>query len=342
MKDEKFSEIAQKLGVARSTVSRAARHCSGVDVETRRAVLQYTGFLDESNADGGQKCRIYTILPDLPGYFWGKLYHGIEDAVVNDSFLHLGWYKKGIKQNVYSSLADSDIVLRYLDEAERLQPEVILIAAHITPEIREKLDGMKEKSRIFFVTETESMPQTFYFGADPYADGFLMGKHYLSNYADRSPVVVSNKEIRTIHRRTEGFLDALRQGDAARFRSVPVYEFPTDGIFFENRRLAPARLASLLTEWIGKRERACLYFPYGSVALPLALQKAKFGDSVACLCHDSMLGADCRPEDGINASINQDVYRHGKAAVEAAIKLIASGMCPDQKYTYIPSHMVLG
>ena len=342
MKDEKYIEIAQKLGVAKSTVSRAARHCSGVDAETRRAVLQHIGVSDESGADGKKQCHIYTILPDLPVYFWGRLYAGIEDAVVNDNVLQLRWRDKSIKLNVYNSLADSDIVLRYLEEAERLNPAIIIIAAHVTSEIREKLNRLKEKSIVFFVTEMESMPRTFYFGADPYGDGFRMGQLFCENYSDRSPVVVSNREINTIRLRAEGFLDALRRADPDRFATVPVYEFPTDGIFFENRKLAPARLASFLTKWIDKREKACLYFPYGSVALPLALQKAKFGDRVVCLCHDSMLGEHCRPEDGIRACINQDVYRHGQAAVEAAVKLIATGMCPDGKYTYIPSNMILG
>jgi len=340
MKDEKYVEIAQKLGVAKSTVSRAARHCSGVDAETRRAVLQYTGFFDESKGDGAQKCHIYTILPDLPGYFWGRLYHSIVDAVL-DVDDRLGWYDQSVKQNMYNSLADTDIVLRYLEEAEKLQPSVLIIAAHVTPEIREKLNALKEKTIIFFVTELDSMPHTFYFGADPYQDGFRMGQHYCEHYADRSPVIVSNREINSIRLRTEGFLDALRGADSERFGTVPVYDFSTDGIFFDKRRLAPARLAAKLTEWIGSRERACLYVPYGSVALPLALQKAKFGENVVCLCHDGMLGEDCRPEEGISACINQDVYRHGRAAVEAAVKLITTGMCPDGKYTYIPSHLVL-
>lgn len=340
MKDEKISEIAKKLGMAKSTVSRAARHCSGVDVGTRRTVLQHIGSNDDALTYGAKKCLIYTIIPDLPIYFWGRLYSSIEDAVLNDNGVHFSWRDKTVKQNVYSSLADSDIVLHYLDEAERLEPAIIIIAAYVTPEIREKLNVLKEKSMIFFVTEYEDMPKTFYFGADPYGDGFRMGRHYLENYGDRTPVVVTNREIVTIRRRTEGFLDALRLADPQRFGALTANEVPKDGIFFEKRKLIPSRLASLFTEWVGKEEKACLYFPYGSVALSMALQKAKLGDRAVCICHDCMLGEDCRPEEGISAAINQDVYRQGWMAIEAAVKLISTGMCPDGKYTYIPSHIV--
>jgi len=330
VKDEKFIEIAQKLGVAKSTVSRAARHCSGVDAETRRAVLQYT---EKTGTSLGKRCDIYTILPDTPNFFWGKLHDGIIAPVDQR--------KISIKQNIYTSLVDSDIVLRYLLEAEQMEPKALLIAAHLTPEIREVMDRLKKKCTVFFMTEMETMLHTFYIGADPYRDGFCMGQYYCEHYAHHTPVIKTYRQLPSIRLRTEGFCDALRQFDAERFAQIPTYDLPVENIYYEKRQLAPSRMASALSEGIDKTKETCLYIPYGSGALSLALQKAKFGENVVCLCHDSMLGEDGRLENGIAVSMNQDVYRQGMAAVEAAIKLITKGMCPDGKYTYIPSHMVL-
>lgn len=331
MKDEKFIEIAQKLGVAKSTVSRAARHCAGVDAETRRAVLRYT---ESAGTNTGASCDIYTILPDTPNYFWGKLHDGIVCAQKKTEF--------SVKQNIYTNLSDYDIVLRYLEEAEKIKPKVLLIAAHVTPEIREVLERLKKKCGVFFMTEMETMLYTFYIGADPYKDGFRMGQYYCENYANHTLIVKTYRQIPSIRLRTEGFCDALRQFDPKRFERIPMYDLPVENIFAEKRQLAPSRLASALSEGIDRTKETCLYIPYGSVALSLALQKARFGEKVACLCHDSMLDEDGRLESGIAVSMNQNIVGQATAAVGAAVNYIKNGMCPDGKYTYIPSEMVFG
>ncbi|MBE6598713.1 MAG: hypothetical protein E7638_04660 [Ruminococcaceae bacterium] len=330
MKDEKLVEVAQKLGFAKSTVSRTARHCSGVDAETRRLILRY---MDEAGITLEKECSVYAIQPDTPNYFWGEFAKILAKADTEERIF--------LKQNIYTTLGDSDIVLRYLEEAEKISPPVLILSAHITPEIREILLRMKEKTTVFLLAEYDSVPYTFYIGADSYGDGYRMGECFCRRCPERTPVVVTNTESPTVCLRVKGFCDALRQFDPQRFDRIPVYDYPLVYIHCGKKQLAPSRLAAQLAEWIGGRSNCCLYIPFGTGALSLALQKAKFGEKVLCFTHDSMLTSSGSPEKGIAATMNQNVHAESREAIRAAVELITTGMCPDGKYTYIPSELYL-
>ena len=86
MTDDLFESKYKK-----ATLSRAIRHCSGVDSETRRQIL---ASLSASSVGSNEICDVYVILPDVPQYFWKSAYHGICQM---KSQLR-------IKHNIYTSL----------------------------------------------------------------------------------------------------------------------------------------------------------------------------------------------------------------------------------------------
>ncbi len=327
MKDEKLKEVAQKLGVAKSTVSRTVRHCSGVDAETRRRILQHTAELGINDA---RPCSVYSIIPDTPNYFWGVIGQVMSEEAsrYGDDFL---------KQNLYTNLSNHDLVLRYLDEAALIRPDVLILAAEITPEVRERLALLRETMTVLLLAEYDDVPYTFYIGSDPYSDGFRMGEYFLSHFSERTPVVVGNPQNRTVALRACGFCDALKERDRERFGAIPAYEYPMEYIYCGKNQLAPSRFAALLAERIKGEEDCCLYVPFGSTALAMALQKAKFGSRVICCTHDAALNEDGIPERCITVSINQDIRVQGREAIRAAKLLVEMRMCPDRKFTYIPS-----
>ena len=331
LKEEKIVQIAQKLGYAKSTVSRAVRHCGGVDAETRRIILNH---MEKSDISAAKECDLYVILPDTPTYFWGKIYKEISSAAKS-----LGINPK---MNLYTNLADSDLVLRYLEEALALEPKVLLIAAHVTPEIAEQLRRMSLSCAVIFLTEYNNIPNTFYFGADDFGDGFRMGQYFCEHFPDRVPIVLCCKELLSYRLRADGFMEALLQYNHKYASNIAEKDYPVDLIHTGKGQLAPSLLAQYLTECVGEQENTCLYITSGSAALPLALQKAKLKDKAVFLCHDIFLSEDGIPKTEFAASMNQDLPAQCKNAVKAAAVFIENQTFPDHKFTYTPSQMVFG
>jgi len=125
MKDKLYVSIAKKYDLSKSTVSRVARHCGGVDTETRQLVLDELKKLNQSDADHKD---IFCIIPDKPKYFWHEAYRGIIENLSSDISL---------KMNIYTKISDEATILTYLDEAEKARPRAIIISSAITDTIRE-------------------------------------------------------------------------------------------------------------------------------------------------------------------------------------------------------------
>ncbi len=324
MKKQKRSDLAMELGFSKSQFSRAANHCSRVDADTRRIVL---AELNKRNAVPNKQCSIYTIQPDTPHYFWDQAYRGICAGLGNFT---------DCKQNIYTSVTDTDLVQTYLDEAERLDAKVILIAAWDTPEIIERLTEMSRDRCIIFLTEHMNIPNTFYFGADSYADGRRLGQIFCDQYAERLPLILSNSSS-NINRRISGFCDALRAFDRERFATVPILPVPLSTDNITSR--APYRLASFLREQLDGTSKYCFYVPCGFIGLPQAIFKAKINDRAICLLHDYEPIKHDEVGSVVAACINQDIFSQSKAAIRAAVEYMSTGNFPEQKYTYIPSEI---
>lgn len=330
MNEEKNSEkslsvkIAKELGYSQATVSRVLRHCSAVDSDTRRQILS---SLDPADAFPASECDIYVILPDTPRYFWEKVRKGTILAE-NDPLV-------SIKHNIYTNVRDEDVILHYLDEAKAMRAKVVIIAAVMTPVIRERLLDLQKNTAIFLLSEGGELVNSFYFGADSYEDGFKLGSLFLERYSHMTPVLVSVENNYNVRKRMEGFTDALRKHDEERFRTVP--QITIHYTTAADPKLFPSKIASLLAEVMEAGRSYCLYVPFGNANLSRILQKAKCGGRLICLGHDCMIGEDGRPEKGIAAAVKQDTAGQGEAAVRAAIRYVKSGVFPGRKYNCVPS-----
>lgn len=74
-----LARLASELDVSRSTVSKVLRHCFGVNTETRQRVLRAAKGINELRPTG--TCSVYCIIPDMPSFFWQKMWRGIGDAI---------------------------------------------------------------------------------------------------------------------------------------------------------------------------------------------------------------------------------------------------------------------
>ncbi|MBE6598911.1 MAG: LacI family transcriptional regulator [Ruminococcaceae bacterium] len=324
MKEDTLAELAKKLNISKSTVSKAVRHCSGVDSDTRQLILESI----PKGAGAEQPFSVYTILPDVPQYFWKEMQRGLMDGG-NQQIAP-------VKHNIYTRCGDESTVLDYLSEAEKMDIRVLILATYVTPEIRRRLENFPEKCMILLLSEHFERRNAFYIGADAYGDGRKMGEAYLSTFGDRKLLyfnVLSNENAK---KRTEGFLDVIREkcpGTLCESKSLDI-----ENKIFRDLKMLSSRLASLLSSELDKDSRYCLYSPVGMIKLPIAIKKAALEERVVCICHDCFTEQMQVPE-GFAVCCNQDVYAQGYAAAKAALEYAVSLRFPKEKNLFIPSRI---
>lgn len=321
MKDNAVKHIANKLNISKATASRAIRHCSGVDSDTRQNVLDEARII---NYQLESECAIYAILPDTPQYFWKEMQNGIRAEKRSDV--------APVKGNIYTNLNDENVVLTYLDEAERLNAFAIIIAAHITPKIQDKLATMTEGRMILILSEYHELTNAFFVGGDAYQDGYLMGKQYLSCYTDKPLIILSSTHSRNIQRRLAGFRKAVEEENAELIRNAKYID--VDRKILKDPKLLPSKLAPLLVEASKGQDSLCIYSPLGIPQLPLVLTKAKITDKVVCMCHDYFPD---KKDSCIAVTCNQDVIAQGHLAIKLATHFVVEQSYPDKKFNLIPS-----
>lgn len=329
MNDTTIEAIAKKLNVSTAMVSRVINHCGGVESEVRQRILtEITGMIQ---IDYGE-CAVYTIFPDIPQYFWKPLRNGIIDT--------LKAMKIPFKSNIYTKAIDDAMVLQYLEDAEKLNARVIILSTHVTPAIHQKLESLVDGRLIILLSEYHELTNSFYIGSDAYSEGYTMGKHYVSHYADRKLILFSRTGVFNTEKRIEGFCQAVKEVNPELLNDA--LNIKLERKLFKDFKLLPSKLAPLLKDAAKSYDRLCIYSPLGIPQFPLAIVKAKLTDKTVCLCHDCYI-KDARHEKnsdtGFVVTCNQDGYEQGKVAAEMAIKFIKEGVYPDNKKTYIPSHL---
>ena len=321
MKDSTVKDISNKLNISKSTVSKAIRHCSGVDSETRQSILDEIRII---NYQPESDCDIYVILPDIPQYFWKELRKGIKEGSREDIV--------SIKHNIYTNPKDENAVLSYLDEAETLNARAIIIAAYITPKIHEKLESLRDGRLILMLSEYHEFMNGFFVGADAYTDGYRMGKEYLSRYPDRKLIALSITGNTNIQKRLSGFKQAIKEENEELLNNVAFIDL--DRKILKDMKLFPSKLAPLFVDAAGDSQAVCIYSLFGIFQLPLAITKAKLTKKAVCMCHDYFTE---KSDSAMTITCNQDVTLQGRMAMELAANYVTQKMYPDEKKTIIPS-----
>ncbi len=326
MKDQSYRDLAKKLGLGKSTVSRTVRHCPGVDGRTRQRVLEEA--LRTGIGDAAEPCSIYCIVPDTPGYFWHIFHDRMREELKHIPF--------SVKYNVYSHLLDHETVLLYLDEAVRCGARVVILSADLSPAIKERLAAMQNGGvYVILLSVYGELPNSVYVGADPYQDGEEIGLWLWKHYPRYTPVIL-NSSTRHASARIRGFLHVLERyhpdcGDAYSIVDVRAEDF-------SNPKLLPSRFASLFSRV--ERGYSCIYMPFGNFHLPPSLLKVGMkSDIPVLLSHDCFTEAG--PDTlypGYTASCNQDIARQVGTAMETAAAYLRDPFLPDgQTFRYIPS-----
>lgn len=321
----KKTESTEYSGISKSTLSKTLRHCGGVDTETRHRILLENPV--RRYASG--QYAVYCILPDVPKFFWKEALRGMMDHQLSKEV--------PVKYNVYTKLGDTETVMIYLEEAEWLDVRVIIIAAVLTEPLRKKLEELVEDRLIIFLSEQETLVNSFYVGSDAYQDGYSLGERYALEYAERKLICLSADGGRNIQLRLDGFRDAVRKADESLLHRGKMLQVHHDELIF--KRSASASLASVLADEVDDCSDYCLYIPWGVPQLAVAVGKVRKGaEQILCLCHDNST-AHREQQLGMCISCNQDIYAQGRVAIQLANEFVRNGRYPAQKYSLVQSEI---
>lgn len=314
MKNQSVDMLSKRLQISKSTVSKALRHCDGVDTGTRNRILseaRHCGYRPESD------CDIYCILPTVPQYFWKAAARAIRSQYT-------------IKYNLYTNVFDTATVLHYLDEAEQMNARVIIVAAQPDAEVKHRLQVFAADRLVIVLSEYSRLTNCFYIGSDLRAEGAAMARLYLKRFPAHKPLVLRFTDDCNGTLRTEGFMQALTAADTDFILFPPI----ENSFYRENVGTVPARLAALLSQIADKAEKYCLYCPVGGINAPRAVRKAGMSGRTVCIGHDANPAA---VRDGEFAAVClQDIAEQAHAAALAADEYLQSAKFPPQKDICVP------
>ena len=194
------ADIAKSLNLSLATVKRALGNYAGVDVDTKRRVLAEAERLGYKF--GVSKADAAIIMPSVPSYFWREL----------RTYLELYTKEEGICCRFYffHDINDESDALQCMERATESGASVFICALPDTQAIREKIDLIKDKIKIIFIEEFNFMDidGCYYIGENPYEEGYMLAKRYLSMYNDRRRVLVFGSKVSRKETRLEGVLSA--------------------------------------------------------------------------------------------------------------------------------------
>lgn len=331
MKSDTYQDLAKTLGIDRSTVSRAVRHCPGVDSKTRKMVLEEA---IRSGIHGPvDRCSVYCILPDTPTYFWQSYYRELKEA--------FGQTDISVRYSIYSKIYDSETVLLYLDYVKQSEAKVLIISAVLSPEITKKLEIMQNEGLyVILLSEYGILPRSAYVGSNSYQDGEQIGWWFCQRYSQQTPLILNNiSGNANVAQRISGFLHSLEQFSSIYAQKVPVIRLTVND--FRNSKTIPAKYAAMIASI--KEEYSCIYIPFGSIYLPLSIIKTNKLMRVSVL-----FGHDCFTKAGMyesvykgyTASCNQDIARQVKTAIDLAVLYLKDPVLPDRQLFHFISSKI--
>jgi DNA-binding LacI/PurR family transcriptional regulator len=200
-------DIAEKLNISASTVSRALRNHPDIKPETVAAIkdmakkLHYLPNVRAQSLRGQNTRTIGVILPEIQQFFYGTVLNGIEDVA----------FRKGYQLLVCKSAETYD---RELLQVSALSNQVDGVIACLSQQTR-KIDHFKQLKQ-------QGLPLVFFDRAperiaahrvvfDNEASSFLLTEHLLKSGFKRIAHLTGPDHLSLCQERTKGYKKALQQ-----------------------------------------------------------------------------------------------------------------------------------
>lgn len=224
-----LSDIANKLGVSTSTVSRALRNKAGVNPHLREAIfkmaqdLNYPFPLQENATTLNQ---IGIVLPDISNPFFATVCYGIESVLRPSGFL----------SHLVNTEEDHEVEADYVRSLVQSGVKGLIVAPSADSEYiyREYASQLP----IVFFDRYYEIPNTNSVLVDNLESIFHAVRHLVENGHTRICLIGGNEELYTGQARTQGFLAAVKYYNL-NSRECPVFrgQFKVPEAYAATRRV---------------------------------------------------------------------------------------------------------
>jgi LacI family transcriptional regulator len=252
-----IKELAQRLNLSKSTVSRAFRGHSDINIETKERILKVAKELNyqpnhhASNLRAQKSRNIAIIVPQIANNFFSQAIDGIE-TVAREKGYHLLIYLTG--DNFESEVA-------YVNDLYNGRADGIIMSVSGEANDHSYMRKLQEKHipLVFFDRVYDDI-HTAKVMTNDYGSSFEATMHLVAAGCKNIAFLVTNKQLSIGKMRMQGYLDALRHAglpfrdeliidcanDDAKNYDILTNAFKTldiDGIFASVERLAFASYA---------------------------------------------------------------------------------------------------
>jgi len=198
-------QVADKAGVAISTVSRVLNDSPNVSIKTKKKVqdaIDALSFRPQANARNlaSRKPQMLAIaVPSFTTPFFNEVLKGVKDQIT-EMDLDIVIYNTGSRN-------PEEAVENFFDRGTA--DAIIAISIEISDKVHRQIEG----SGIPTVLIGSSHPEYDYFELDDYAGGNLAGELLAARGFRKPALILPAMETRTASERKRGFLDAIKRHD---------------------------------------------------------------------------------------------------------------------------------
>ncbi len=322
MKNITIREIAQQLGMSKSTVSRALNYEARVNFETAETIRRAAKEMGYHLPQQGQVPFCGIVLLGKPKYFWGVVCQSLCEALRRSDVPH--------QVAIYPMIDPKDLSSFFsaLDTVVKMKPSVLVVSAPNCAEVKVRLQEISVHIPIFLLSEDLDDHNFFYFGSDGKQDSIELAEAFRKTFPDKKRMLVIDMEHYGL--RTSTFLSACPELQVVHHLKLPNWHYSRAAILARH-------MAQEMTE------------PFDSVycstgELPevcLALDKLKVSSDVVCVGYENPPGNAKFLENGrIGVILCQDVVAQSELCAKAVIRFKETGRLPDRQYNYAASHVV--
>lgn len=182
-------EIARRLGISKSTVSKALGGKPGVDEETKKNILKYAGSVGYFS----QMKEEYDVVALLPASYKGLC--GEFQRMMKSAGLEA-------KCGIYSG---EEEYIKALKSLVKLKPKIVAL---YPTDCRDAESLIKKLEDVWYFGDLLNTENTFYFGVNPKSEAERLARNFLESKCT-APVLISCQKSVIGARRSEIFLRIL-------------------------------------------------------------------------------------------------------------------------------------
>jgi len=247
-----IKELAQRLNLSKSTVSRAFRGHSDINLETKERILKVAKELNyqpnhhASNLRAQQSKNIAIIVPEIANNFFSQAIDGIETVA----------REKGYHLLIYLTADNFESEVSYVNDLYNGRADGIIMSVSGEANDHSYMNKLEKKHipLVFFDRVYDDI-NTAKVTTNDYASSFEATMHLIEAGCKNIAFLVTNKQLSIGKMRMQGYLDALKHSglpfrdelivdcsnDINKNYDILTHAFKTltiDGVFASVERLA--------------------------------------------------------------------------------------------------------